>query len=69
MAGVAAAWTNRQNTGPGTTPKAAGRAGVRETQRRDQSKGVPEDLWILGGSVEWGGGWDRKLRDSPCSDT
>lgn len=55
--------------GPGTTPKAAGRAGVRETRRRDKSKGVPEGLWILGDSVEWGGGWDRKLRDSPCPDT
>ena len=54
--------------GPGTTLKAAGRAGGWGDSGKGQilSKGVREDLWILGDSVEPGGGWDRRLTGGPA---
>ena len=55
--------------GPRDHPKAAGRAEVwGDTEKRQiLPKGVPEDLWILGDSVEW---WGWKLAEGlTCSET
>lgn len=69
MAGVAAAWAEQTgHVGPGTPPKAAGRVGVwGDTEKRQiLPEGVPEDLWILGDSVEQ---WGWKLAEGlTCSD-